>query len=154
MTKILVVYESKYGNTKLAVQEIIAGIKEACKKADIILSEVRQINFDDVISANGMLIGSPNHWGRATGKIHKFIDKLGEINLNRVPIAVFDTYISGDFEKATKKMEKQITEKVPSLDIALPGLSLKVKNYKGPLKDGELEKCKQFGGRFGELVKG
>ena len=154
MANVVIVYESKYGNTKLVAEEITAGIKEASKKAEVILSEVKQVNFDDVISANGILIGSPNHWGGATGKIRKFIDKIGEINLNRVPVAVFDTYINKDFEKAVKKMEKQLTEKVPSLDIGMPGLSLKVKGSKGPLEDGELDKCKQFGVKFGELVKG
>ncbi len=152
MSKVIVVYESKYGNTKLAAEEITAGIKKASENTEVIISEVKQVNFDDVISAGGIIIGSPNHMGRATGGIRKFIDKLGEINLNRVPSAVFDTYISKDFEKAVKNMEKQLTEKVSSLDIALPGLSLKVKNYKGPLDDGELEKCKQFGVKFGELV--
>ncbi len=154
MAKVLIVYESKYGNTRLAAEEIVAGIKEACKKAEVILRQVKEVNFDDVISADGMLIGSPNHWGKATGDIRKFIDKLGEINLNRMPVAVFDTYISRDFEKATRNMEKQISEKVLSLDIALPDLSIKVKNYKGPLEDGELEKCKQFGVKFGGLVEG
>jgi len=154
MSKVIVVYESKYGNTRLAAEEVTAGIKEASGKTEVILTEVKQVNFDDVISADGILIGSPNHMGRATGGIRKFIDKLGEVNLNRVPVAVFDTYISKDFEKAVKNMEKQISEKVLSLDVALPGLSLKVKNYKGPLDDGELEKCKQFGVKFGGLVKG
>jgi flavorubredoxin len=154
MAKVVVVYESRYGNTRLAVEEITAGIKETSKKAEVILSQVKQVDFDDVISADGMLIGSPNHWGRATGDIRKFIDKLGEINLNRVPVAVFDTYIGRDFEKATKKMEKQLTEKVLSLDIATPGLSLKLKGTKGPLEDGELEKCRQFGVKFGGLVEG
>ena len=154
MAKVVVVYESKYGNTKLAAEEITAGIEEASGKVEVILSEVKQVDFDDVISADGILIGSPNHWGKASGDIRNFIDKIGEINLNRVPVAVFDTYISKDFEKAVKKMEKQLTEKVPSLDIGIPGLSLKIKGSKGPLEDGELEKCKQFGVKFGGLVKG
>jgi len=153
VAKVIVVYESKHGNTKLVSEEIIAGIKEA-SKAEAILSEVKQVNFDDIIAANAILIGSPNHWGRATGSIRKFIDELSEINLNRVPVAVFDTYIKKDFEKAVKKMEEQITEKVLSLKLVTPGLSIKVKGMKGPLEDGELEKCKQFGVKFGELVKG
>ena len=153
MAKVLVVYESKFGNTKLAAEEISTGIKEASVKAKVILSEVKQVDFGDVISADGILIGSPNHFGGATGKIRKFIGKIGEINLNRIPVAVFDTYISKDFEKATRKMENQLTEKVPSLDIVIPGLSLKAKGTKGPIEESELEKCRQFGIKFGELVE-
>lgn len=100
------------------------------------------------------MIGSPNHWGGHTGSIKKFINELGEINLNRVPVAVFDTYINRDFEKAVKKMEKQLTEKVLSLKLVTPGLSVKIKGTKGPILEEELPRCHEFGVRFGGLVKG
>ena len=153
MSNIIVVYESKYGNTRLVAENIIAGIKEV-SKTEVILSEVKQVNFDDIISSDAILIGSPNNWGRATGNIRKFIDNLGEINLNGKPAAVFDTYISRDFEKAVKKMEKQITEKVPSLKLVTPGLSIKVKSSKGPILEEELPKCREFGIKFGNIIKG
>ena len=153
MAKVIVIYESKFGNTKLAANEISVGIKKSFKMTEVILSEVKQVNFDDVIRANGVLIGSPNHFGRATGKIRKFIDTIGEINLNRMPVAVFDTYINKDFEKTIKKMETQLTIKVPSLDIGIPGLSLKLKGTKGPFENGEIEKCRPFGIKFGVLMK-
>jgi len=153
VSKVIVIYESKYGNTKQAAEEIIAGIKETAA-IEVILSEVKQVNFDDVIAADAILIGSPNHWGGHTGGIKKFIDELGKINLNHVPVAVFDTYINRDFEKAVKKMEKQLTEKVLSLKLVTPGLSIKVKGARGPVLEEELPKCREFGVKFGGLVKG
>ena len=153
MPKVIVVYESKYGNTKLVAEEIIAGIKEA-SNMETTLMEVEQVDFDQIIYADAILIGSPNHWGRATGSIRKFIDELGRINLKRIPVSVFDTHIGRDFEKAVKKMEKQITEKVPSLNLVIPSLSIKVKGIKGPVLEKELPKCKEFGAKIGELVKG
>ena len=153
MAKVIVVYESKYGNTKLVAEEIIAGIKES-KGIEIVLHEVKSVNMDNVINSDAILIGSPNHWGRATGSIRKFIDGLGEINLNRIPVAVFDTYIGGDFGKAVRKMEKQITEKVPSLNLVTPGLSIKVKGLKGPVLEEELPRCREFGVKIGVMVKG
>ena len=153
MLKVIIVYESKYGNTKLVAENIIEGIKEA-QDIEVSLHEVKSIDMDDVINSNAILIGSPNNWGRATGNIRIFIDKLGEINLNSKPAAVFDTYISRDFEKAVKQMEKQITEKVPSLKLLTPGLSIKVRGSKGPVLEEEMPKCKDFGVKFGGLVKG
>ena len=151
MSKVIVVYESKYGNTRQVAEEIIAGIKETLD-IEAILSEGKQVNFDDVIAADAILIGSPNHWGRATRSIRKFIDELGNINLNRVPVAVFDTCFSRECEKAVKKMEKQLTEKVLSLKVITPGLSIKVKGAKGPILEEELPKCREFGVKFGGLV--
>lgn len=152
MAKVVVIYESKYGNTRLVAEEIIAGIK-ASKGIEAVLHEVKSVNMDNVINSDAILIGSPSHWGRATGSIRKFIDSLGEINLNRVPVAVFDTYISRDFGKAVKKMEKQITEKVPSLNPITPGLSIKLKGVKGPIPEEELPKCREFGRKIGGLVE-
>ena len=52
-------------------------------------------------------------------------------------VAVFDTYLGGDFEKAVKKMEKRIGEKVLSLKLITSGLSIRVDEMKGPILDGE-----------------
>jgi hypothetical protein len=62
--------------------------------------------------------------------------------------AVFDTYIKTDFEKAVKRMEDQISEVMPDLTKASPGLSIKVEGTgtsKGPIVKAELPKCKEFG---------
>ncbi|MCK4418967.1 hypothetical protein KAV79_04100, partial [Candidatus Aerophobetes bacterium] len=50
-----------------------------------------------------------------------------------------------DFEKAVKKMEKRISEKVPGLKPMVPGLSIKVQGIKGPILNEELPRCKDFG---------
>jgi flavorubredoxin len=149
---VVVIYDSKYGNTKQVAEEIIAGIKDVLDM-EAIVSEVRQINFDDVIAADAILIGSPNHFGKATRSIRKFIDELGKININRVPVAVFDTYIGSDYEKAVKKMEQQLEEKVLAMKVITPGLSIKVRGARGPIAEEELLKCRQFGVKFGESVK-
>lgn len=62
--------------------------------------------------------------------------------------AVFDTYIGRDFNKTVRKMEKRINEKVPGLNLITPGLSIKVKGMKGPIVEGELPKCREFGNKI------
>ena len=42
-------------------------------------------------------------------------------------------------------MEKMVSEKVPALKQMAPGLSIKVQGMKGPIMEGELPKCKEFG---------
>jgi menaquinone-dependent protoporphyrinogen IX oxidase len=153
LSKIVVVYDSKFGNTRQVAEEITASINESTA-VDVILNGVKEINFDNVITADAILIGSPNHLGRATKSIRNFIDELGKINLNRIPLAVFDTCFSRECHKVTKKMEKQITKKVPSLKLITPGLSIKVKGAKGPILVDELPKCREFGVRFGKKVEG
>jgi NAD(P)H dehydrogenase (quinone) len=142
--KVFVVYDTKWGNTKLVAETIVEGMKEV-KGIEAAISDVKGVNLEKVAEADAILIGSPNHWGGPVRGVKKLIDKLGKLDLKAKWAAVFDTYLGGDFEKAVKKMEKRIGEKVLRLKLIVPGLSIKVGGMKGPIVDGELPKCKEFG---------
>jgi len=152
MAKVMVVYESKYGNTKLVAESIIEGLR-GVSGVDVVLSEVKEVDLNQLIDFDAILVGSPNHMGGATRSIRKFIDRLGKLNLEGKLAAVFDTYLAEDFEKAVKKMEKQIGQKVPGLRLAAPGLSIRVEGMKGPITEGELPKCKEFGAKIATQIK-
>lgn len=152
VAKVIVVYESKYGNTKLVAEKIIEGMNEV-GGIEAVLSELEEVDLNKIASYNAILIGSPNHFGGPTRGIKKFIDKLGKLPLEGKMFAVFDTYISGDFEKAVKKMEKRINEKVLGLKRLAPGLSIKAQGMKGPLVEVELPKCKEFGKKVATQIK-
>ena len=147
MTRVIVVYESKYGNTKRVAKTIVEGMGEA-RGMETILSEVEEVDFDNILDYDVILIGSPNHVGGPTRSIKRFIDKLGKLKLKEKRIAVFDTYIGKDFGRAVKKMEKRISEKVSESKLILSGLSIKVQGMKGPISDEELPRCKDFGRRI------
>jgi flavodoxin len=126
LAKVIVVYESKYGNTKLVAETIIEGMRQV-KGVEAFLSEVKDVDVSQVSSYDVILVGSPNHIGGPARGVKKFIDKLGKLNLGEKRFAVFDTYLGRDFEKAVKKMEKRIDEKVPGLKMIAPGLSIRVR---------------------------
>ena len=152
MAKVIVVYESKYGNTKRVAETIVEGINEI-ERIEAVLKEPKHVEPTEVLDYDVILIGSPNHIGGPTRGIKKFIDKLGKIGLEGKPGAVFDTYMGGDFNKAVRKMEKRINEKVPGLKLITPGLSIKVGGFMGPIVEGELPKCKEFGNKIATQLK-
>jgi len=47
MTKVIIVYDSKYGNTKHAAETIVQGMEEA-QEIETILSEVKNLDFDSI----------------------------------------------------------------------------------------------------------
>ena len=153
MAKVIVVYESKYGNTKLVAESIVAGMRQVAGM-EVALSELKEVDLKQLANFDAILIGSPNHMGRATGGIKKFIGQLGKLDISGRLAAVFDTYIGKDYEKAVKGMERQINEKAPELKLAAPGLSIKVEGMKGPIVEGELPKCKEFGIKIATLISG
>ncbi|MCW4027308.1 MAG: hypothetical protein NWE76_07500 [Candidatus Bathyarchaeota archaeon] len=93
---------------------------------------------------DAILIGSPNHIGRPTRGIMKFIDKLGKLGLKGKSVAVFDTCLRSDFEMV-EKMEKRMSEKAPRLKTIALGLSIRVQGMKGPIIEEELPRCREFG---------
>ncbi|MEM2387315.1 MAG: flavodoxin domain-containing protein [Candidatus Bathyarchaeia archaeon] len=144
MAKVLIVFESRYGNTKRVAESITEGIKEN-DGIEVSLRELKDVDLKEIPFYDTILIGSPNHVGGPTRGVRSFIDKLGDLRLDGMKYAVFDTYMGGDFEKAVKKMEKRINEKAPGLKRVVAGLSIKVKGIKGPILEDELPKCREFG---------
>ena len=150
MVKVFVVYDTKYGNTKLVAEKIMEGLKEV-KGVEATIGDVEEVDAKYTADYDAVLIGSPNHAGRPARGIDKFIDKLGKLGLKEKQVAVFDTYLGGDFEKVVKKMEKSVKEKT-ELQIITPGLSVKVEGMKGPVAEGEFTKAKEFGKKIAKQL--
>jgi flavodoxin len=152
MVKVIIIYESKYGNTKLVAESIIEGMREIAV-TETSIKELKEVDPNQLVVFDMILVGSPNHIGNATRGIRKFINILGKVNLEGKLTAVFDTYIGRDFEKAVKKMEKEISKKVPGLKLVAPGLSIRVDGIKGPITEVELAKGKEFGRTIATQLK-
>jgi len=151
--KVIVVYESKYGNAKLVAETIAEGMREV-EGIEAVVSQVKEVDLSNIPDYDAILVGSPTHIGEPTGGIKKFIGKLGKLPLEGKSFAVFDTYLlSKSFEQATRKLEERIRDKVPGAKLAAPGLSIRVNGTKGPISEGELPKCKEFGTRIATQMK-
>jgi menaquinone-dependent protoporphyrinogen IX oxidase len=142
--KVLIVYDTKYGNTKKVGELIAEGINTADGN-EITIESVKKFDVNKEEKYDLILIGSPNHAGSHTGSVKKFIKSLSNAPLKVGSYAAFDTYMSKDFEKAVNKIDKQISKIMPDLKKASPGLSIKVGGMKGPIVEEDLEKCKDYG---------
>jgi flavorubredoxin len=146
LVRVFVVYDSKYGNTKLAAENILDGIREV-EAAEATSGYVKEVNVEKVADYDVIVLGGPNHMGRPSRTIKKFVDKLAELNLKAKYIAVFGTYagrVRTD-DRAVKKMERILAKKLPSLNLICPSLSVRVNGVTGPVVEGELPKCLAFG---------
>lgn len=153
MVKVLVVYDTKYGNTKRVAETIVEGINEI-ERVEAVLKEPEQMEPAEALDYDLILIGTPNHYGGPTGGIKEFIDGLEKIGLKGKTGTIFDTYLgAGFFEKAVKRMERRINEKVPGLKLIVPGLSIRVEKSRGPIVEGELPKCREFGKKIANQLK-
>ena len=150
MKKVLVVFDSSYGNTEKLGREIAAGIEESG------LAECTVINIDDVESEDlsvfdGALFGGPIHAFRATRGIKGAVKNAAKKGLQAKLVASFDTYQApGHVGKAASQIEGELKKKISGAKVISPGLSALVLGREGPLKDDELPKAREFGMKFAQ----
>jgi len=154
MVKVLIVYDSKYGNTRRAGESILEGIRES-EGFETSIGYVNELDIGKSVNFDAIVLGAPNHMGRPSRTMKKFVEKLTTLNLTAKNVAVFGTY-SGRVrtaDRAMKKLEKMVQTKLPNLNLISPSQSVRVNGVSGPLVEGELPKCVDFGRRIANIMK-
>jgi flavodoxin len=147
--KVFIIYDSKYGNTKIVAENILENLMQA-EGIEADIGYAKEVDPQKLICYDALIIGAPNHMGRPSQTIQKFIDGLGKLDLKAKNGAVFGTY-SGrvrPLDRAVKKQEIILEKKLPNLKLLSPSLSIKVKGVTGPISEGELSRVKEFGKRI------
>jgi len=136
--KVLVIYDSVYGNTEKIAQAIGGAIGGGVKVLRAGVADPAEVE-----KAGLVFIGSPTQGGRATLAIQDFIARITESSIKGVTVATFDTRLStkfvGIFGYAAGRIAKDLKSK--GADLAAPPEGFFVKGGQGPLKDGEPERA-------------
>ncbi len=149
MTKAIVVYDSRYGNTKIVAESIAEGIKTA-GEIETDLSFVEDFDVRGIPACDILVIGAPNHYSRPSKIMKGFVKDLEGLELGGKRVAAFDTCLRKQEGKAFGWIEKKISKMFPTAQILSPGLSILVGGTKGPILEGELPKCEEFGRKIAE----
>ncbi len=134
--------------------KIVEGLNQA-SGIDVAVEYVKDVDPQKLVGYDVLAIGAPNHMGKPSLTMRKFVDSLFNAHLDAKWFAVFDTYFQREryFQKAMKKLDHQISERLPNLVQMTPGLSVRVKGVNGPVVDGELAKAIEFGERIAAKLK-
>jgi NAD(P)H dehydrogenase (quinone) len=79
MVKVLVVYDSKTGNTEKMAFAIAESVKQV-KDVDVVVKKVDNTSIEDMLSADGIIMGSPTYYGQMSAKLKAIIDESVEIH--------------------------------------------------------------------------
>ena len=71
--KILVVYDSRTGNTEKMAHAVADGVRGA--GLEPVVRKVDEANVDELLQVQGLILGSPVYYGLPTAKIKAFIDE-------------------------------------------------------------------------------
>lgn len=149
LTKAIVIYDTKYGNTKKVAEDIASGIKD--EGMEVSIKEVKKTKKNEVSKYDLLVLGAPTHINNAKKDTKKFLKKLKGTDLSSVKFAAFDTRITNARKGASMKIESVLSE----LGAAKlqDGLTVWVTGMKGPLEDGSEEKSKAFGSELAKKIK-
>lgn len=74
MAKVLIIYDSRTGNTEKMAKAVEQGARKA--DADVRLKKVDKAELSDLEWADGIIFGSPNYFGGMSARMKEFIDSL------------------------------------------------------------------------------
>ncbi|MEW6605109.1 MAG: flavodoxin domain-containing protein [Thermoproteota archaeon] len=149
----MVVFDTSYGNTKSIALAISETLRESGIDVDIIpVKNAKKLNAKE---NDFLVVGSPTRFGTMSFAIKGFLSKVkGEEWENR-PFAAFDTENPENIEKnegsAAEKIAANLRDK--KMNQLLPVLKAVVYDMKGPLKEGEIERAREYGRRLAVELK-
>jgi len=153
MVRVIVFYDTKYGNTKLVAEKIAEGLGSV-EGVMVNLGNVKD-GLADAQEYDAIVLGAPNHMASPSRAMQTFVELLAHVNLKAKAAAVFGTYAGRErtVDRAVKKLENQVQAKLPNLKLLTPTLSVRVKGVKGPIVNGEFSKSLEYGGKIAVQLK-
>lgn len=138
--KILIVYDSAYGNTEKIARAIAGAIPPP---NEVKVLRAREAAPSNLASLDLLIVGSPTQAGRPTLAIQEFLSKVPADGLKAVGVASFDTRMKMLLVKLFGNAAGRIADSLKSqgghLVVAPEGFL--VKGREGPLAEGELERA-------------
>jgi flavodoxin len=149
--KVMVIYDSAYGNTAQIAQAIsnVLAVSE-----DVELHQINEVKPEQLADLDVLIVGSPTQKARPTPATSDFLDSIAKNGLKGIKVAAFDTRFSKEkidslgfvvskllpvFGFAAKPISDSLKKKGGKL--VIPPEGFYVSEAEGPLMEGELERA-------------
>jgi flavorubredoxin len=140
--KVVLVYDSKYGNTERIAQAIAKGLAGS-GLTDVRVLWVAKACEDDFHDMDLWVIGSPTRWGGPTFKMRTLLNNAIKYEGKGRRAAVFDTRYDKVHSGATERLKAMLER--GGLALVTDPESFLVTGTSGPLKEGEESRAELYG---------
>ena len=151
MKKVLIIYDTQFGNTRKLALEIVKGIQEneniTCK-----VENGDGIETEDLSKYDAVIFGGPTRAFRATRRAMDAIKRAGQIGLDGKVVTTFGTYMMGKQSRGVKGMDKKLSKSAPGAIQIRPGFSAKVDSVRGPISEEEIPRAHEFGRKLSQEI--
>lgn len=139
--KILVLYDTQYGNTQRLADEIADHLP-----GDVNLKLVGDCQPQEISEYQLVFMGSPTHGADASDHFKTVFGKLESEDIRGVPIGVFDTRMTLFLLRPFGFAAPKIAQRIRSLGGTVIGeaAGFIVSGGEGPLAEGELERAQRW----------
>ncbi len=154
--KVLIVYDSVFGNTEKVARAMGAALEEP---AEVAVKHVGDVTSDDLTGVSALIVGSPTRKFTATPAIKAWIKGLPPGSLEGVHVAAFDTRIEVTddtpgilrffvklFGYAAEPMAAKLVKKGGTQGLEPAGFI--VEGTEGPMGEGELKRAAAWAARM------
>jgi len=154
MAKILIIYQSKTGNTAAMAEAVEAGVRK--EGVEVVRKRIEDAHLDDLLEPQGIIIGTPTYFAAMTAEVKKLIDEsikhFGKLE-GKVGAAFAS---SGGLGGGSETAVLDILRAFLVHGMIVQGFTSG--GHYGPVSvgapNGERKKvCREFGGKVAELVK-
>ena len=160
--RVLVMYDSQFGNTAQIADAIGEGFRGAESPPDVV--EVRQVgdvDLEQLTDWDLLIVGSPTQRLSLTQSMRAFLDRIPRNALAGMHVAAFDTRFTEEklaelssflgwmvriFGYAADPIAKRLIHK--GGEQVLPPEGFIVEDTEGPLLEGELERARAWAGQL------
>jgi len=145
MPKIMIVYHSRTGNTRKMADLIAEGARSR-EGTEVELVEAAKVNMDNVVSADGLAIGSPDYYSYMCGQLKIFFDEayFAAAKLKGKPYVAFVSHGGGG--SALDSIDRLASS--IGLKRVAPGVKCQ-----GAPRNESAEECRKLGRALADAVK-
>jgi len=152
--RVLVVYDSKTGNTERMALAVAEGARRV-EGVEVTVKRVGEASVDDLVGADGIIVGSPTYYGQMSARVKDLFDRSVEVHgrLRGKVGAAFTS--SGGTASGAETTLLSIIQAMLIHGMIIQGRS-RHKHYGaaavGAPDAGELTTCRELGERTARLV--
>jgi flavodoxin len=139
----LVIYFSKFGNTKKVAEAIAETLKS---EGPVRVISTDQLAASDLNEVDLVVVGSPTHRMNLPEAVRPVFETLPRRILRNVPVAAFDTSYKMSAWLARSTAARKLDRRLRRLGgkRVVPPETFHVVEREGPLYDGEIERAKEW----------
>ncbi|MEZ7817776.1 MAG: multimeric flavodoxin WrbA [Candidatus Azotimanducaceae bacterium] len=141
MKNLLIVYHSQTGNTEQMAEAVLAGANDsAIDGVEVRLLQAKDASADDLLWANGLILGTPENFGYMSGALKGFFDRTFYAVEGKIAPLPYSVFISAgnDGSGALRSIER-IANGYPFVSVQAAIIC------KGTPTSVELSNCKELG---------